>query len=65
MTGKSKKELQAENAEIKKELSDLRISHAQLAEEFKCLTNRNTTNIVCNKCETIFENLREVRTSWG
>ena len=61
MTGKSKKELQAENAEIKKELSDLRISHAQLAEEFKCLKDRNTTNIVCNKCENIFEKLPEVR----
>ena len=44
MTGKTKKELQTENNILKKELSELKISHAQLSE-------KATSNFECNKCD--------------
>ena len=53
MTGKNKKELIIENSELKKELSELRISHAQLSVKAKSK---------CNKCDENVERMTEVRT---
>ena len=52
MTGKNKRELIIENSELKKELSELRISHAQLSVKAKSK---------CNKCDENIERMTEMR----
>ena len=54
MTGKSKKELQNENNVLKKELSEIRISYAQLSK-------KSTSNVKCNKCDNSFERMTKVK----
>ena len=55
MTAKNKKQLEKENNEIKKELSDVKNHYANLLEEYRCLEVKTISDFQCNKCEKNLE----------
>ena len=67
MTGKTKKELQAENIQLKEELSEVKLNNEILAKkckalELKCSETVTTNNsFICKTCEKIFENMRSLK----
>ena len=69
MTGKTKKDLEAENALLKEELSDVKNKFAELSEKYENLgTNRKPEKYAdqnkclrCEKCNRSFENLRDMK----
>ena len=73
MTGKTKKDLEAENALLKKELSDVKNELANLSEKYEKLeTNRKPEKnadqnqcLRCEKCNRIFENLTDMKKQAG
>ena len=64
MTGKNqnKKELQVENNQIKKELSDVKNHYAHLLEEYRSLEAKSTVSFKCSKCENNLESFKVWKT---
>ena len=68
MTGKTKKDLQAENTALKEEVSNLKIMYETLSEKYENLQTKSTLDtesrkntFKCNKCDTNFETMREFK----
>ena len=55
MSVNNKKQLQKENNEMKKELSDVKNHYAHLLEEYKCLEAKTTSSYKCDKCDKTLE----------
>ena len=64
MTGKSKKDLQQENSKLKEELSDIRLKHESLLQNFETLKKNSETRrktFKCNKCDNSFESMVDLK----